>query len=328
VRALRVLAVALAVMAAGCGDDGPPKVAATVSGVDIASERVERLTTQWVSAQTAQAAPQLDRRDSAKVVLGFVIRSVYLEQIASEMGVTDNPTALEELAPEQVPAAEFESAGWSRADLEQSLRDARLSKAIGEKVFPKVAVSDVELRQKYERSASFFNQTWQTQARVAYFDTPDAANALKDRRLTGDAFDGAARELGAKQAGSLGLVTPLTPLPQPVLDADAYRADFGLAQPEFVVRIADAGGAEKVVAVGTVTFSGAGSYARLEGDPGHVYLLVRGTVDALRSVLHGERINTPRSELENQVLSESPDDGDPEEVTNPWLAQVLEETQR
>lgn len=112
------------------------------------------------------------------------------------------------------------------------------------------------------------------------------------------------------------------------LDADPHRADFGLAQPEFVVRIADAGGAEQVVAVGAVTFAGAGSYARRDGDPSHVYLLVRGTVDALRSVLRGERVNTPRSELENQVLSESPDDGDPEEVTNPWLAQVLEEGQR
>jgi hypothetical protein len=112
------------------------------------------------------------------------------------------------------------------------------------------------------------------------------------------------------------------------LDADAQRDDFGLAQPQFVVRIQDAAGAEQVVSVGAVTFSGAGSYARLEGDPGHVYLLVRGTVDALRSVLKGERVNTPRSELERQVLSESPDDGDPEEVTNPWLAQVIEEGQR
>jgi hypothetical protein len=112
------------------------------------------------------------------------------------------------------------------------------------------------------------------------------------------------------------------------LDADAHRDDFGLAQPEFVVRIQDAAGSEQVVAVGAVTFSGAGSYARREGDPGHVYLLVRGTVDALRSVLKGERVNTPRSELETQVLSESPDDGDPEEVTNPWLAQILEEAQR
>jgi hypothetical protein len=112
------------------------------------------------------------------------------------------------------------------------------------------------------------------------------------------------------------------------LEADAHRADFGLAQPEFVVRIADAGGTEQVVAVGAVTFSGAGSYARREDDPDHVYLLVRGTVDALRSVLQGERVNTPRSELERKVLSESPDAGDPEEVTNPWLAQVLEEEKR
>lgn len=112
------------------------------------------------------------------------------------------------------------------------------------------------------------------------------------------------------------------------LAADAHRDDFGLAKPEFVVKIADAGGNEQVVAVGTVTFSGAGSYARLEGDPGHVYLLVRGTVDALRSVLKGQREYTPRSELENKVLSESPDDGDPEEVTKPWLAQIQEEGQR
>ncbi|HEV3364762.1 MAG TPA: peptidyl-prolyl cis-trans isomerase [Acidimicrobiia bacterium] len=248
-RALRVLAVAVAVMLAGCGDDGPPKVAATVSGVDIASERVERLTSQWVKAQTAQAlqkgapAGELDRKDSAKLVLGFVIRSVYLEQVAAEMGVQDNPSGLEELAGEQVPVAEYESAGWSRADLEQSLRDARLSKAIGEKVFPKVAVSDVEVRQKYERSKSFFDQTWQTQARVAYFEVPEPAKALKERRLTGEAFDAAARELGAKQAGSLGLVTPLTPLPQPVLDAVAALAAGQTSDP-----VAGGGGYLVVVA--------------------------------------------------------------------------------
>ena len=228
---LRALTLAVAVVVAGCGSDGPPKVAATVSGVDVTSERVERLTSQWVKAQTAQAAQsgtpdagQLDRKVAAKQVLGFVIRSVFLEHMAGEMGIQDNPSALEALAPGQVPSAEFESAGWSRTDLEQSLRDARLSKAIGERVFPKVAVSDVELRQKYDRSKDFFNQRWQAQARVAYFDTIEPAKALKDRHLTGDAFDAAAKESGAKQAGSVGLVTPVTPLPQPVLDAVAGLA--------------------------------------------------------------------------------------------------------
>jgi PPIC-type PPIASE domain len=244
------LALVVAVVMAGCGSDGPPKVAATVSGADIPSERVERLTGQWLKSQTAQAlqngasdAGQLDRKNASKQVLGFIIRSVFLEHMAAGMGIQDNPSALESVASEQVPAAEYESAGWSRTDLEQSLRDARLSKAIGEKVFPKVAVSDVELRQKYDRSKDFFSQTWQAQARVAYFDSADPAKTLKERRLTGDAFDAAAKELGARQAGSLGLVTPLTPLPQPVLDAVA-----GLAAGQTSDPVAGGGGYLVVVA--------------------------------------------------------------------------------
>ena len=112
------------------------------------------------------------------------------------------------------------------------------------------------------------------------------------------------------------------------VSADPHSAEFGLAAPALVVRIQNAAGEEQVVSVGTTSFSGAGSYARREGDPDHVYLLVRRTVDDLRSVLHGERINTPRSEQENKVLNESTQDTDPEEVTNPWLAQVLEEAKQ
>ena len=112
------------------------------------------------------------------------------------------------------------------------------------------------------------------------------------------------------------------------LAADSHSAEYGLAEPGLVVRIQDAAGEEQVVAIGAVSFSGAGSYARRESDPGHVYLLVRKTVDDLRSLLRGERVNTPRSQEETKVLSESPDDADPEEVTNPWLGQVLEEVKQ
>ena len=112
------------------------------------------------------------------------------------------------------------------------------------------------------------------------------------------------------------------------LEADSHSPEFGLAQPGLFVRIQDAAGDEQVVAIGGVSFSGAGSYARRESDPGHVYLLVRKTVDDLRSLLRGERVPTPRSQEETKVLSESPDDADPEEVTNPWLGQVLEEVKQ
>jgi hypothetical protein len=221
-----LVALALAVGAGACGDDGPPKVAASVAGAEVPSERVERLTTQWVKSQSSQAAAgvgsgPMDRKQAAKLVLGFVIRSQFLEHLASRMGIEDNPTAVEALAPAEVPAEEFASAGWSQADLEQSLRDARLSKAIGERVFPTVAVSEVELRQKYDRSSGFFNQTWRSQVRVAYFDAAEPAGTLRSRGVTGDAFDTTAKELGARQVGSLGVVTPVTPLPAPVLDAIA-----------------------------------------------------------------------------------------------------------
>jgi hypothetical protein len=109
------------------------------------------------------------------------------------------------------------------------------------------------------------------------------------------------------------------------IDAQADAADFGLAEPELVVRVQDAAGVEQAVSVGGVTFSGAGYYARRHGDD-HVYVLVRRSVDDLRSLVRGERVNSPRTQLETEILSESPD-ADPEEVTNPWLAQVLEEEQ-
>ncbi|MGH9041205.1 MAG: peptidyl-prolyl cis-trans isomerase [Acidimicrobiia bacterium] len=226
-RLVVVPAVVLALVAAGCGgEDGPPDVAATVAGTDIRSDRVERLTTQWVESESSQAiaaeknAP-VERKAATKLVLGFVIRSQFLEHLAAQMGIEDNPSALEAVAPGEVPAAEFEAAGWSQADFEQSLRDARISKAIGGKVFPKVAVSEVELRQKYDRSAEFFNQTWQSQIRMAYFDAEAPARSLGERAVVGDAFDTAALELGARQAGSLGVVSPVTPLPAPVLEAIA-----------------------------------------------------------------------------------------------------------
>ena len=109
------------------------------------------------------------------------------------------------------------------------------------------------------------------------------------------------------------------------LDADPARPDFGLAVPLLVARIADAAGAEHVVAVGGATFSGAGYYARRSGDDSHVYVLVRRSVDDLRSLLAGERVNSPRSAIENEIARESARDVDPEEVSNPWLQQVLEE---
>jgi parvulin-like peptidyl-prolyl isomerase len=78
---------------------------------------------------------------------------------------------------------------------------------------------------------------------VAYFDALEPAQKLQERRVTGAAFDAAAKELGARQAGSLGLVTPVTPLPQPVLDAVS-----GLAAGQVSAPVPGGGGYLVVVA--------------------------------------------------------------------------------
>jgi hypothetical protein len=111
------------------------------------------------------------------------------------------------------------------------------------------------------------------------------------------------------------------------LEADAARPDFGLTIPELVVRVTDAAGQDQAVSVGAPTFSKGGFYASRAGDP-HVYLLARRTVDDLRSLVQGEQVNTPRSEEDTKAIAEIDATSDPEEIENPWLAQILQEGQR
>jgi hypothetical protein len=126
-------------------------------------------------------------------------------------------------------------------------------------------------------------------------------------------------------------VALLTELEDEVFPLLAYRrleveplAEFGLAPAELAVRVEGHTGDSMVVSVGGPTFSGGGFYARREGDAG-VYLLARRSVDHLRSLVRGERVDTPRSLEETRAVQEAGRFEDPEEVTNPWLGQILDE---
>ena len=103
------------------------------------------------------------------------------------------------------------------------------------------------------------------------------------------------------------------------------RAEYGLADPELVADVAEGAGRSETIEIGVATFNGEGSYARRVGDP-HLYLLTRGAVDGLRSVLRGEAVTTPRADAERERLASAEQLSDPELITNPWLAQILKET--
>ena len=60
-----------------------------------------------------------------------------------------------------------------------------------------------------------------------------------------------------------------------------------------------------------------------DGDP-HVYVVVDQVFDEVRSLVAGTEITRPDDPRVAKVLADDAKSEDPEEVTNPWLGQVLE----
>ena len=77
-----------------------------------------------------------------------------------------------------------------------------------------------------------------------------------------------------------------------MLHADPADPQYGLTQPAAVLRVEDHRGRQMGVRLGAASFSGAGFYARLDGDASRVYLVPRSTVDLLRSLATGERTSS------------------------------------
>lgn len=155
----------------------------------------------------------------------------------------------------------------------------------------------------------------------------NATGAGGDVRLERD--DAGWRVAAAGPAPSAAL---LTESEQDLLPLQAYRRlrvnaspeELGLTDPQFVVRATTSGGKQQQVIVGKANFLGAGYYASRPGDP-QVYLLSRGTVDVLRSLVSGQWYVSPRPAKETEFFEEL---GETEEPVHPWLGQALEEEGR
>jgi hypothetical protein len=203
----------------------------------VSSAEVERLTEQWLrssarlQADGAANAP-VSRKQAAKNTLTYLIRLAALENLAAELGVpaetqppegehANGELAAAELAAAEVSASDLEASGLSRPDFVRTFGAAHLSRAIAEKLFPEVAVRDSDLRRDYDQHPEAFTRNWEARVGVAYFDAEGPARQLPERVRGGEPFEEAGRRLGAREATTLDRVTPLTPLPQPVLSAMA-----------------------------------------------------------------------------------------------------------
>jgi hypothetical protein len=69
--------------------------------------------------------------------------------------------------------------------------------------------------------------------------------------------------------------------------------------------------------------TGGGYYVRRDGDA-HVYVVADQVFDEIRSLLAGTEITSPEDPRVEKALADSARNEDPEEVTNPWLGQILD----
>lgn len=69
--------------------------------------------------------------------------------------------------------------------------------------------------------------------------------------------------------------------------------------------------------------TGGGYYVRRDGDA-HVYVVADQVFDEIRSLVAGTEITSPEDPRVERALADSARHEDPEEVTNPWLGQILD----
>jgi parvulin-like peptidyl-prolyl isomerase len=213
-----------AILASSCGSHGPPKVAAVVDGVSVPSAAVERLSAQYLSgppdtdANTGAPLEPLSMKEVRQLVVEYAIRLTYLEKIAKDRQIIAQPNPLLDKALQATSAQDFAGTGWTANDLKTGDFAGNLSKLLAQQLFPKVAVSDTEVRQQYDANKTTFSASWSASVRAAFFAAKDSADQVRRQVLAKAPFDPTARQLGGTQVGSMGTVTPSTSLPQNILD--------------------------------------------------------------------------------------------------------------
>jgi hypothetical protein len=166
-----------------------------------------------------QQQVQLEKREVAKLVLGYQIKVTFLEQLAKRKGVSTEPGSYFDAAADVLDPAAYKALGLRQADFARSLQAGRLSKALAEQLFPDVTVSEVALREEYDRRAAQLNRNWKAKAKIAQFRSEDAAGKVRERVQAGEPFERVASALGADRVDNVDVNPVTADLPPEILDA-------------------------------------------------------------------------------------------------------------
>lgn len=155
---------------------------------------------------------------------------------------------------------------------------------------------------------------------------PGARTALvRQRSGTWLAAEASSPDAPALLTESEGRLLPLVAFRR--LAVDATRPEFGLTDPALQVTVQDHVGGLVGFRVGAPNLTGGGFYVGRDGDR-HVYLITRRAVEDLRSLLFGYHPGGAEDPYPEGLTDALARVEEPEEVSNPWLAQAEEEAAR
>lgn len=130
----------------------------------------------------------------------------------------------------------------------------------------------------------------------------------------------------APAAGSIMSAADQHLIPMPAyrrLDVDpATDPGFGFAASDVAFTVETQTAQRFTIHFGGPNPTGGGYYVRRDGDP-LVYVVVDQVFDEVRSLVAGTEIVRPDDPRVEKALADDAKSEDPEEVTNPWLGQVL-----
>lgn len=226
-------AAALVLATASCsGGGGAPEVAAVVEGTKVPAAETERLLDTYLGRQRSPGQkPDLPRPQLAKLVVAHQIKLAVLEQLARRHGVAVDGGPDVEIAASAVSPEAFQTIGTSQDEFARELKAGRLSKALAEKLYPAVTVSEEAVRAEYDRRAAEFAPSWKAQARVGRLSSEAAAVRAGQLARAGRTFEEAVAAAGDGEITDVEIDPAASALPPEVVDRLSTMKEGEISDP-------------------------------------------------------------------------------------------------